>query len=689
MQSRTWCFNRTLFCKNLSRFWPLWAMASLLAMLPPVMLAVELMRRRGHLEINALWITDSCYSAVGMLVPPVLLVYAVVCAMAVWSYLFHSRSVGLMHALPVSRRGLFLTNFLSGFVMVLIPFAVCGALCVVVTAAFGLLDPVGLGVTVLCSLGLALFYFASATVCAFLTGNAFAMPVFYFVFHFLAVTLELLLSSLANLCLFGLAGSYAGAVEWLSPTVWLNEHLSVERTWTEVTQTLPHGTVTENVLAGVQLNNAWAVGLYALAGVVLLLCGWLLYRRRASECAGDVVAVGWMRPFFRYGVAALASLAGGQGLYFLFWYDWSGWSAARLGACMFLTGVIGYYIASMLLARSLRVFRGSWRGPVAVAAAAAAVCLCLQTDLLGIERRVPELASVETVEVYLDGNTYDLEPRLRPELTERTLELHRAVIADRDYVRRWQQEVWTAEQSQEELEYTASWLTLHYTLTNGTEFFRQYNLPITPQRLEQPDTYDALLTSLAADREMKLLRLHMDAAGALTDGWEADSVWVNSEVDGTAVSGGSREMQTVLSALAADIDAGAWGDPDWFGDDWGQVYALNVELSFCRDAAPEDRDRDYAIIILRPEMTHTVAALLQCRLVSEEDLITQDQWEQAAAGSADVTEYAVRSIRADAPAARAADLAVRTELPTVEPLRFERIAAALPPRTLVKLEAVS
>lgn len=55
-----------------------------------------------------------------------LLVYAVVCAMAVWSYLFNSRSVGLMHTLPISRRGLFLTNFLSGFLMVLIPFVVCG-----------------------------------------------------------------------------------------------------------------------------------------------------------------------------------------------------------------------------------------------------------------------------------------------------------------------------------------------------------------------------------------------------------------------------------------------------------------------------------------------------------------------------------------------------------------------------------
>lgn len=124
MWSRTWCFNRTLFRKNLTRFWPLWAMASFLAALPPIMMAVELVRRRGDLAMTPLDITDGYYSALSGMVPAVLLVYAVVCAMAVWSYLFSARSVGLMHTLPVSRKGLFLTNFLSGFVMVLLP--LCG-----------------------------------------------------------------------------------------------------------------------------------------------------------------------------------------------------------------------------------------------------------------------------------------------------------------------------------------------------------------------------------------------------------------------------------------------------------------------------------------------------------------------------------------------------------------------------------
>ena len=632
MWSRTWCFNKTLLRKNLTRFWPLWVMASFLAALPPIMMAVELMRSRGTASINALNITEAYYSVLSGMVPAALLVYAVVCAMAVWSYLFNARSVGLMHTLPISRRGLFVTNFLSGLLMVLIPFVVCGALCVVVTAAFGLLDPAGLGITVLSVLGLALFYFASATVCAFLTGNAFAMPAFYFVFHFLAVTLESLLSNLANLCLFGVSGAYAGVVEWLSPTVWLNNHLNVERTWEDVTKTLPHGTVTESILTSVKLGNAWAIGAYALAGVVLLLCAWLLYSRRSSECAGDVVAVKWMKPFFRYGVAALAALAGGQGLYFLFWYDWSAWSAAKLGVCMFLAGIIGYYIASMLLAKSLRVFRGSWRGPVVVAAAAAIVCAGLRFDVMGVESRVPELSQIRTLELRLDSNTYTLTPAGQEELLEQALDLHRTLIADREYIRDWQQQWNTAADSVEvDNDLVSTTVRYTYTLTDGTELSRWYSVPIDRERLTQPDTYDARIDALVNNTEMKYLRLHMDTSGTLTDGWSAQGLYLYGAVSND-MDGSSREAEMVLNALVEDIRAGNWGSADWFSDTWGSAYNITLEIDYSRPAERGGDEGDYANITLRPEMTNTMETLLGLGLVQERDLITNAQWDRMESG---------------------------------------------------------
>ena len=159
------------------------------------------------------------YDAVSA-VPVINLVYAALCAMAVWSYLYNARSVGLMHTLPIRREGLFLTNFLSGLSMTLIPYAVTGVLCVVVSLCGGAFDAKGLAVTVLAVLGESFFYFSSATFVAFITGNAFTMPPLYALLHFLAVLLDWLISSFAQGFIFGFSTYYTGVVEWLSPTVY-------------------------------------------------------------------------------------------------------------------------------------------------------------------------------------------------------------------------------------------------------------------------------------------------------------------------------------------------------------------------------------------------------------------------------------------------------------------------------------
>ena len=81
---------------------------------------------RGDWSLTAPEFTRMYYQVVSA-VPAISLVYTALCALAVWSYLYSARSVGMMHTLPIRREGIFLTNFLSGFSMALIPYAVTGA----------------------------------------------------------------------------------------------------------------------------------------------------------------------------------------------------------------------------------------------------------------------------------------------------------------------------------------------------------------------------------------------------------------------------------------------------------------------------------------------------------------------------------------------------------------------------------
>ena len=98
MRSKTSCFNGTLFRKNLSRYWPLWGLASFGGAMFPLAMLLELLHD-GFRFWSPLETRQAYYTVLSYGVPVISIVYAILCAMAVWSYLYNARSVGLMHTL--------------------------------------------------------------------------------------------------------------------------------------------------------------------------------------------------------------------------------------------------------------------------------------------------------------------------------------------------------------------------------------------------------------------------------------------------------------------------------------------------------------------------------------------------------------------------------------------------------------
>ena len=625
MQSKTSFFNGTLFRKNLTRFWPLWGGASFLGCLFPLALLLQLVRGRTNL-INPLSVTEVYYNVLAYAVPFISLLYAILCAMLVWSYLYNARSVGLMHTLPITRKTLFVTDFLSGMTMMLIPYAVTGLLCVLISLAFGILEPVGVLVTILGVLGESFFYFCTATFVAFLVGNVFALPAVYFLLHFLAVLLDWLLSLFAGNFIFGLDSYYSGVVEFLSPTVYLISQVHADCTYEEV-QAVTELTHTDGYitrLTSVTLENAWLIGVYALVGVAFLALAYMLYARRRSESAGDVVAVGWMKPVFRFGLAALAALLGGQALYALFWgsfQDGRYYDALPMAVCMVVAGAIGYYATSMLLAKSLRVFRKSWKGLVLVAAGCVALCCVLRFDLLGISRRVPEASQVEKVEFHAADNTYRLYPGEDDEVLEQVRSLHKAIVADQDYVRTYEDSDRRYLAVSDDT-MTETYIRFIYTLNNGLKVERRYSIPMTKYRLEQDGTYDALLDALVNSQPMKARRLR-----AGDDRYTIDSGTLYLESSGNYFDLNSREAAAILDAVARDAASGAWGDYDWFDQNYNNAYAMNLELRFaCSEN--DHQNYDWITINVRPGMVNTLACLKELGLITDRDLVTREAMEK-------------------------------------------------------------
>ena len=620
MQSKTSFFNPTLFKKNLSRFWPLWGGAVLIAVLPPPAMLTALLDRgfRSH-GMEPLEMTSAYYYVVSWAVPIISLFYAALCALAVWHYLYNHRSVSFYHALPVTRNGLFATNFLSGMAMMLIPYAAAGGLSVLISIPAGIFEPLGVFMTILYVIGQSFFYFASATLIIFFTGNPFAFAAFYFIFHFFAVLAEMLVTHLMSMFYLGIVQGYEGVTEFLSPTVYLFQNLYPDAVTAEVVTA--DGWVDYGHLQSVTLDHGWVIGVYALIGVVFLACAWSLYQRRRSESAGDVVAVGWMKPVFRYGVALCSALVLGFVLYNVVWSSFQHTQTADalpMAVCMSIAGVIGYYVASMLLAKSVKVFRDTWKGALATAFASALICCVIAADPAGVESWVPDAEALDSVSVNIYGAnggscSADLED---PAAIQRVLDAHRAIVGDRDVL-----------DGGTRGSLGDVHVNLIYFDKDGKFHYRYYNIYIEDESVTQTNVYKAL-AALAADPVIQEASVFGDVTNnaeevRLTGGY-VEGLY-DTETRGFVSTDLTKEQaQALEAAVRRDIEAGRFGRTLFmldYNEYIDSVYRFSIQIHYTvtreyRDGSTRTNSDN---VYLTPSVycTETIKALEQAGVITD------------------------------------------------------------------------
>lgn len=490
MRSGTSYFNMTLLGKNLARFWPIWGLYTLIwVVLMPV----------GILIQKTYWTDYEARSyplqhiGGGSTALALAFVFGILAAMAVFSYLYSARSVGMLHALPMRREGLFLTNYLSGLVFLIVPNFLVFLLALAAEALNGAVVFSSLFTWLVVTSMLCLFFYSFAVFCAMFTGHILALPAFYLILSFVVPAVTYLLETIARQFLFGFTGAVRmeEASEWFSPAL-----------------KLAHGTASGPSAAdgNYQFHGLGLVTLYALIGLALAVVALILYRRRQLERAGDVITVGWMRPVFRYGVSLCAAVALGTFFYSIF-YALLPTSPWILLGWMLLWGAVGCFIAEMLLRKRFWVFKTSWRGCVVFL-----LCLCagmgaLELDLMGFETTVPDAAQVESVRIYgPDSNPQDSgNDNLasdNPEVIQDVLDLHTAITQQKDALEAWQgqsgvSEVWTTGTDGVDLQAgTSHSLTLTYSMKDGSVIQRKYAFPVTSADLTDSTTLSARLSAL-------------------------------------------------------------------------------------------------------------------------------------------------------------------------------------------------
>ena len=120
MKSKTSFFNRTVFKKNMTLYWPIWVCYLLYGM---VKVPGQLWSRlQQQTDMTAYARDYALYNSLRLEVDvAAIAIMAVVCGMALFGYLFTQKNAYMIHALPVTRGELYVTNMISGLCFLLIP----------------------------------------------------------------------------------------------------------------------------------------------------------------------------------------------------------------------------------------------------------------------------------------------------------------------------------------------------------------------------------------------------------------------------------------------------------------------------------------------------------------------------------------------------------------------------------------
>jgi len=613
-------FNRTLFRKNLTRFWPLWAVYTILWVIMMPMIQYSTLHAAYSQRIYTR--LDMSLDVLNMTAAPAVtmaLIFGCLFAMALFSYLCAPRSVGMMHSFPLRREGLFLTSYLSGLFMMCLTHAAVFLLTALVqlTGGDGIVawGPLGLWLAVTCCL--TVFFFSFAVFCAMFTGQILAIPVFYAILNVLVIGAEWLVRTFAGLFLYGIDGSggYSETSLWLSPAVYLYQKLQTSLEWAA------DGNVSRVYLNPDGLQGVWV---FAAAGAVLAVLALAAYRRRRSEAAGDTVSVGWAKPVFKYGVAVCAALGLGQGLYFLTWGQYlssADYSLAGVLVCMVLMGLAGYFAAEMLLLKSFRVWKAAWKGAAVLAAVLVLFSVAMSFDLLGVESRVPDAAQVESVRMTVSGENYLNFETEDADLIAAITSAHRQIIAEKAVQ---QPRTMEYRYSDENAGYRFAGVGLTYTLTNGSVLERDYDLYYSTADVKTAGGAAAQLDALCSEPRVQLASLFEGKQVTDITGGEFDYFVENGYGgDYRNVTLTSEQGRILYQAVLEDIGAGRFGSNE-IAQEETRSYACNLSL-YCLSTDQNGRTY-YANISLNADNTSTIAALKEMGLVTEEHpLVTTEQ----------------------------------------------------------------
>ena len=527
MKLRTSFFNGKVLLKNLTRFAPVWVLFAVAEVLGLMTL---------NLNNPAYTIANDLRYVIG----PVGIAhcgYALIVAACLFGDLFDSRLCNGLHAMPMRREGWLLTNLASGFLFALIPALVGGAVAAVVLDSEWWVALVWQGVSLLQYL----FFFGVAVFSAMCAGKRIGMVALYGILNFLSM----LVSWVANIIFVPLLPGVVLPTERFqvfSPIVSFCGDSYIDYYCDQILGGIFRGFIGEDCLY---------LGICAGVGIGLLLLGWLLYRARHLETAGDFISFRPMRFFF----LLTYTLGMGTLMYTfaeLFFGTYKDYGFLVVGL------IIGWFTGWMLLERTVKIFtKKVWIGFAAFAVVFAGSIGLTLADPMGITSYVPELSEIKEANLYLQNDVYYYHD------DNSWGGRHITDPAEVEQVRQYHTQLIDTPQDPPE-EYITVYV--RYRLQSDRVIYRTYKVSAESQTAEELRPFFSDPRSVFNVDDWESLK---DSVANLCVYWRGDNLPTDIY--------DPEQVEALMNAIEADCYAGTFTQHDYFHTGMDYVAGIDVQ----------------------------------------------------------------------------------------------------------------
>lgn len=337
-------------------------------------------------------------------------------AVAVFQYLYRVNSTGVMHAMPFSRTKLYVTNYVSGLVISLLPQILTWVLLIAlkrptIYSTYSAENPLGTDIYsfaaccewLLYAVLIVFFTYSIAVLACMVSGNAVIATLTGIAFNFLVGALTLIFLGYVETNCYGFdIGS--GIFE-------------------RVLKTHPMFLVITDAI-GIK-----EIIIFTLIALALAIAVRYIYYLRKLERCGDSYVFIIMQDIIGFLFVLGCSSATGLVL-----YEGMGFWAYLIG------GLIGFVVGQMITRKTFRLLnKKTLKNLIIFFVLMVIIVCCFVFDVFGIEKKVPDVDKIEYVEYYDSFMTYDGLSELvhsdDPEVLAAVTGLHKDIVTNLDEVK--------------------------------------------------------------------------------------------------------------------------------------------------------------------------------------------------------------------------------------------------------------